>query len=410
MKPVLIIAPLSTLTNWQREINLYTRANCALLGGSVADRWTFMESEFVAVAGEGNAAHYMPKFHILLTSYEMALSEIDLLSKINFSILIVDECQRLKNDFAQTRNALTSLVCDYRLMLSGTPIQNNVMELYSLLSFVEPIEFKDKEAYMLKFEALLPNQQPKTVIRTKLGDNRTQAVEVTAEFKLAVKQSVEELQLLLKKYLLRREKADVELSIPDKIETIIHVELTMTQKRYYRALLEKNRKFLCRGMSANKQHYKLGNILMELRKTCNHPYTLEGGRDAVIEDYRLHGNEIRSDLINDPIVASSGKFVLLHKLLPKLFSEKCKCLIFSQFVKTLDVIQEYLLKYHGNVFERIDGNIGSAERQAAINRFNMSKAVDPVTNKHVDNKSMVFLLTTRSGGVGINLQAANTGM
>ena len=404
MKPILIVAPLSTLLNWQKEVNLYTSANCAVFHGTIADRDQFEDFEFIKVkdhkAGKHSSSQFLPKFHYLITSYEMVMEEAYLLRKIPYSVVIVDEGHRLKNKQAQARSALLHLQCDHRVILSGTPIQNNVMELFSLLNFIEPKEFDSESEFLLKFESLVTRSSVKPNANTEINTNETD---------ISMKKSVEDLQLLLKKYLLRREKADVELSIPDKIETIIHVELTMTQKRYYRALLEKNRKYLCRGMSAKKQHFKMGNILMELRKTCNHPYTLEGGKDAIAEDIKLHVNEITNSGITDPIIASSGKFVLLHKLLPKLFKEKSKCLIFSQFVKTLDVLQEYLYKAFGEVYERIDGMSNTADRQAAISRFNSPKLIDPATNLYYDSKSMVFLLSTRTGGVGINLQAANTG-
>jgi SNF2 family DNA or RNA helicase len=170
---------------------------------------------------------------------------------------------------------------------------------------------------------------------------------------------VEELQKLLSPYLLRRLKKDVEDSIPDKEETVIEVELTAFQKAYYRAILDKNREFLSQGVKSRSSLPKLSNIMMQVRKVCNHPFLINGAEDYMVAHYKD---------IPDPLVRASAKFVLLDKLLPKLKEEGHKVLIFSQMVKVLDIIEDYL-DARDYKYERIDGSITGKERQESVDRF-----------------------------------------
>ncbi|ORD92939.1 chromodomain DNA_Bprt, partial [Enterospora canceri] len=217
------------------------------------------------------------------------------------------------------------------------------------------------------------------------------------EYKLNDIKDVEKLQELLKTLMLRRMKEDVETTIPQKEETIIEVELTIAQKRYYRAILEKNFEFLVD--SAKKNVPNLINAMMELRKCCIHPYLLKGAEDVCIREYlkrkSISDNDyhINNDLYYQILINSSGKLVLLDKLLTKL-QGKHKVLIFSQMTKCLDLLGVYL-EYRKFKYERIDGGVRGDLRQAAIDRFSTED-------------SFVFLLCTRAGGVGINLTAADT--
>jgi len=430
MDPVMIVAPLSTLLNWQREINVYTSANAAVYYGSSEGRDCFEEFEFLQVRDwQTNRIVRIPKFHFLLTTYEMVTNNVSFFKKLNYSVIIVDEGHRLKNSSAIARSAILGLECQHRVVMTGTPVQNNITELHSLLHFLDPLYFDDRSGFEEKYN-ILNASTSNTKLTTKLNSGATDTtVADVGRDPETFQRVLAELQEFLRKYLLRREKSDVELSIPSLLETVVHVELTITQKRYYRALLERNRKFLCRGTNGKPAVGLLRNILMDLRKICNHPFILPGARAAIIEDAEQEKQEkamavssvSTSDpqdtgpvnsgdalVLGNPILFSSGKLVLLHKLIPKLLREKSKCLIFSQFVQTLDIIEEYILCFFGRIYERLDGAIAGVDRQAAINRFNAKKAVDPATNMYTDNSSMIFLLTTRAGGVGINLQAANT--
>lgn len=222
------------------------------------------------------------------------------------------------------------------------------------MNFIEPVEFGDINGFLAKY-----------------GN-------------LETKEQVEQLQNNIKPYLLRRLKEEVEKSIPPLQETIIDVELTNIQKTYYRAIYERNRTFLCRGTLTPQ----LTNMEIQLRKCCNHPYLIKG-----VEQSHAAG------LISDEektkrMIESSGKMVLLDKLLPRLKDQGKKVLIFSQFTQMLNLIEEYLrLKYYK--YERLDGSVKATDRQASIERFNQ-----------LDQNIDIFLLSTRAGGLGINLTSA----
>ena len=206
-------------------------------------------------------------------------------------------------------------------------------------------------------------------------------------------EKVSELHETIRPYILRRLKEDVEKSVPPKEETLIEVELTVLQKQYYRALYEKNLKLLHRNKRSPIDGPSINNLAMQLRKCCNHPFLLTGVENEV-RSQKPNANDI------DSLVNSSGKFVLLDKLLPRLKADGHRILLFSQFKIMLDIIEDYL---HLRDFkcERIDGSITGMKRQAAIDRF-QSK----------DNSGreppFIMLLSTRAGGVGINLTAADT--
>jgi hypothetical protein len=200
---------------------------------------------------------------------------------------------------------------------------------------------------------------------------------------------VKSLHSLLKPYLLRRMKEDVEKSLAPKEETIIEVELTRIQKKYYKAILERNFEHL-RGGGSSKNLPSLLNIMMELRKCCNHPFLVKG-----VEEAEMAGRSGHEET-NKVLIDSSGKLVLIDKLLPKLQAEGHKVLIFSQMIRVLDILEDYM-NYRGYKHERIDGRVRGNDRQAAIDRFSKP-----------DSDIFAFLLCTRAGGLGINLVAADT--
>ena len=244
-----------------------------------------------------------------------------------------------------------------------TPIQNNMQELWTLLNFINPDTFDDLDDFLEHY-----------------GDIKS-------------KEKVDELHETIRPYILRRLKEDVEKSVPPKEETLIEVELTVLQKQYYRALYEKNLKFLHRNKKSAIDGPSINNLAMQLRKCCNHPFLLTG-----VE------TEVRSQSPNtddvDSLVNASGKLVLLDKLLPRLKADGHRILIFSQFKIMLDIIEDYLnLRDFKN--ERIDGSITGMKRQAAIDRF---QAKDSGSRE----QPFIMMLSTRAGGVGINLTAADT--
>jgi chromodomain-helicase-DNA-binding protein 7 len=362
-RPFLVVTPLSTIPNWTRELQRWTELNTVIYHGSKEDRELIRFYEFTyqhsGIPHDRKTAKNV-KFNVLLTTYEMLLtSDWSILSKIKWRTVIVDEAQRLKSNKSKLLTNLRSFQVEFRLLLTGTPIQNNTKELWALLNYIEPKKFASLDVFTEQFGELKNSEQ------------------------------VGELITLLRPYLLRRMKEDVEKSIPPKEETIVEVEPTSLQKQYYRAMFEKNRAFLAKGVPGRNLP-SLMNIMMQLRKVCNHPYLLEG----VEEKERLKSTTI--DEYYRDLIQNCGKLILLDKLLPKLKEGGHRVLIFSQMVRVLDILESFL-KYRHYACERLDGGITGHRRQAAIDRFTKE-----------DSESFVFLLSTRAGGFGINLASADT--
>jgi SNF2 family DNA or RNA helicase len=229
-----------------------------------------------------------------------------------------------------------------------------VQEFWTILNFIDNERFGDKNAFLDKY-----------------GDMKS-------------KELVDELHNEIRPYILRRLKEDVEKSVPPKEETLIEVELTIAQKQYYRALYEKNLKFLHKNKSKAMDGPSLNNLAMQLRKVCNHLFLLNG----IEQEFRKEKRGKLSE--GDLLVEGSGKLVLLDKLLPRLKQEGHRILIFSQFKIMLDILEDYL-NCRSFKFERIDGSIAGKKRQQAIDRFQA-----PGTD--VKDPPFVMMLTTRAGG------------
>jgi chromodomain-helicase-DNA-binding protein 7 len=357
----LVIAPLSTIPHWQRELESWTDLNGVVFHGNYASRQMIKDIEFSHRDFENQERSGLG-FEVLITTFDMIMIDVNYLKLIPWKFLIVDEAHRLKSKNSKTFNDLRQLKVGGMILMTGTPLQNNMGELFSLLHFLSPNDFYSEKDFLDRF-----------------GD-----VHIHTE-------KMEDLHKLLLPFLLRRMKDDVESTIPIKEETIVEVELTRLQKQYYKAIHEKNFKFLSQGVKT-KNIPNLLNVMMELRKCCNHPFLIKGAEDSIVRQ----SNAQTQNNINTLLVLSSGKFVLLDKLLPRLLEEKHKVLIFSQMTKVLDLIQKYL-KWKGYTYERIDGGVKSVDRQAAIDRFSKE-----------GSHRFIFLLCTRAGGLGINLTSADT--
>ncbi|XP_057666138.1 chromodomain-helicase-DNA-binding protein 7 isoform X2 [Diorhabda carinulata] len=362
--PFLVIAPLSTIPNWQREIESWTDMNVIVYHGSATSRNMLQEYEMYHKNEKGQFIKEITKFNILITTFEIIVTDFADLKGFNWRICVIDEAHRLKNRNCKLLEGLRQLTLEHRVLLSGTPLQNNVNELFSLLNFLEPTQFSNNETFISEFGQLKTEQE------------------------------VQKLQILLKPMMLRRLKEDVEKSLAPKEETVVEVELTNIQKKYYRGILERNFSFLSKG-TTHANIPNLMNTMMELRKCCIHPYLLNGAEEQIQYDYKNQCGE-DSDAYYKALIQSSGKMVLIDKLLPKLKANGHRVLIFSQMVKCLDILEDYLM-YKKYPFERIDGRIRGNLRQAAIDRFSRP-----------DSDRFVFLLCTKAGGLGINLTAADT--
>lgn len=364
--PFLIIVPLSTVGNWAREFETWTDLNVITYHGGNTSREMLKEYEMFYRNEQGNRITSYYKFQVMITTFEIILSDCLDLREIPWRCCIIDEAHRLKNRNCKLLEGLRLLNMEHRVLLTGTPLQNNVEELFSLLNFLEPTQFSSTEQFLQEF-----------------GDLKTEA-------------QVDKLKLILKPMMLRRLKEDVEKTLAPKEETIVEVELTNIQKKYYRAILERNFSFLTKG-SSNNNMPNLMNTMMELRKCCIHPYLINGAEEQIMyeaKQAKLAGGEPLS--AHQAMVNSSGKLVLIDKLLPRLKADGHRVLIFSQMVRCLDILEDYVTHKH-YPYERIDGRVRGSERQQAIDRYSK-----PGSDR------FVFLLCTRAGGLGINLTAADT--
>ncbi|CAM8995052.1 unnamed protein product [Rhodiola kirilowii] len=340
--PHMVVSPKSTLGNWMNEIKRF----CPILRavkflGNPEERRHIREN--LLVPG---------KFDICVTSFEMAIKEKTALRRFSWRYIIIDEAHRIKNENSLLSKTMRLFNTNYRLLITGTPLQNNLHELWSLLNFLLPEIFSSAETFDEWFQIS--------------GENDQQEV-------------VQQLHKVLRPFLLRRLKSDVEKGLPPKKETILKVGMSQMQKQYYKALLQKDLDVV----NAGGERKRLLNIAMQLRKCCNHPYLFQGAEPG--PPYTT----------GDHLVTNAGKMVLLDKLLPKLKERDSRVLIFSQMTRLLDILEDYLM-YKGYLYCRIDGNTGGDDRDASIEAFNKP-----------GSEKFVFLLSTRAGGLGINLATAD---
>ncbi|XP_048269214.1 chromodomain-helicase-DNA-binding protein Mi-2 homolog isoform X4 [Bombus terrestris] len=362
--PFLVSVPLSTIINWEREFETWAPDfYCVTYVGDKDSRIVIRENElsFEEGAVRGGRASKIRsnqiKFNVLLTSYELISIDSACLGSIDWAVLVVDEAHRLKSNQSKFFRLLASYNIAYKLLLTGTPLQNNLEELFHLLNFLCRDKFNDLAAFQNEFADISKEEQ------------------------------VKKLHELLGPHMLRRLKADVLKNMPSKSEFIVRVELSPMQKKYYKYILTRN--FEALNPKGGGQQVSLLNIMMDLKKCCNHPYLFPAASQEA--PTAPNGSYETSALIK-----AAGKLVLLSKMLKKLRDDGHRVLIFSQMTKMLDILEDYL-EGEGYKYERIDGNITGAQRQEAIDRFNAPGA-----------QQFVFLLSTRAGGLGINLATADT--
>jgi ATP-dependent DNA helicase len=364
--PYLVIAPLSTLSNWVNEISRFTPTIKSVIYHG--DKKTRDETR----------RKYMPKttgpdFPIVITSYEVAMNDAKkYLRHYKWKYLVVDEGHRLKNSKCKLIRELKHLTVSNKLLLTGTPLQNNLAELWSLLNFILPEIFSCSQSFESWFD-----------LSGKYASQ--QGTEELEEKRKA--QMVAKLHAILRPFILRRLKQDVELSLPRKKEIILYARMTEHQKEYQDLLVNRaleghllEKLDIGRGFKG-----KLNHLAVQLRKNCNHPDLLTAAFDG----------DFRYPPVNE-IVEQCGKFKLLDRLLSKLFARNHKVLVFSQWTKILDIMHYYFSEKGLDVC-RIDGSVNLDERKRQIQEFND------------ENSSFkIFLLSTRAGGLGINLTAADT--
>lgn len=343
--PFYIVVPNSTATNWIREFQKWApeMTVAPFFGGSASMKLSLMNEIF----DKNNRL----KCHVVVTTYESAFDSA--LSGVFWPVMVVDESQRLKNDNSQLFKHLQKLRVDHTVLLTGTPMQNNLTELFNIMSFIHPEAFQGHQA------------------------------DDYAELTTA---QVEELHSRLRPYFLRRTKEEVLKTLPPRYELIVPVTMSTLQKEVYKQCLSGEIQEILTQVTQAKRQAGLSSIFMNLRKVLNHPYLLDG----------VETKQPTQELVQKNMINASAKLKLFHAMLPKLIERGHRMLIFSTMTRTLDVLEDYF--YHEGIkYARIDGSTIERDRVRRIDAFNAA-----------DSQLKVFLLSTRAGGVGINLATADT--
>ncbi|KAH0590929.1 hypothetical protein H2248_001042 [Termitomyces sp. 'cryptogamus'] len=360
--PALVVVPNSTITNWVREFERWAPdLRVVPFYGEAKSREIIKKYELyhqIKRTHETGA-----KFHVLIATYEALLNPKDFTpvfrNQPRWEVLIIDEGQRLKSDSSLLFKRLNELKSIQRILMTGTPLNNNIRELFNLMNFLDPNEWNDLEGLEKEHE------------------------ELTEDL-------VKQLHNRLRPYFLRRLKSEV-LQLPPKNEVIVPISMAPLQKEVYRSILSNNLELLngltrTNSISAPSKG-RIKNVLMQLRKCLQHPY-------LYAEDIEPRG--LLPQESHEKLIDGSGKLRFLKTLLPKLKERGHRVLLFSQFVIALDVIEDFL-NGEGLKYLRLDGNTKSKDRQKGMDEFNKP-----------GSEIFIYLLTTRAGGVGINLFSADT--
>uniref|UniRef100_A0A8C4DZ73 Proliferation-associated SNF2-like protein n=1 Tax=Dicentrarchus labrax TaxID=13489 RepID=A0A8C4DZ73_DICLA len=413
MGPFLVVAPLSTLPNWINEFKRFTpEVSVLLYHGPQPERAKVLKQ----IRRPQGPLNMCP---VVITSFEISMIDRKFLQRFQWKYLIVDEGHRIKNLNCRLVRELKMLPTDNKLLLTGTPLQNNLAELWSLLNFLLPEVFDDLKSFESWFDI------------DTLGEAENVVASEREQNILSM------LHQILTPFLLRRLKSDVTLEVPPKKEIIVYAPLTAKQESFYTAVVNKTigkmlgqekgfphrysrrsrkvvdyretntetphdlEKYLDRVRKELEQsappvldvqspldaqiNLRLQNILMLLKRCCNHPYLVEYPLDPATQEFK----------IDEQLVQSSGKFLILDALLPALKKRGHKVLIFSQMTSILDILMDYCY-LRGFQYSRLDGSMSYADRDENMTKFSK------------DPEVFLFLLSTRAGGLGINLTAADT--
>lgn len=364
MGPFLVVVPLSTLSNWALEFQkwsplLYTKL--VVYKGMPQARKRIWQTQLHSGRLQKNPEER--QYSVVLTTFDYVIKDRSFLQRIKWAYIIVDEGHRMKNHNCKLSTTLSQHYdSQFRLILTGTPLQNSLPELWSLLNFLLPSLFHSVENFEKWFN--------------KPFANTGEEVKMNEEESLLV---IQRLHKVLRPFLLRRLKTQVEAQLPEKIERIVKVDMSAWQRKLY----EQARSGLVtyRGADGSIATKGVLNSLMQLRKVCDHPYMFNTP-DTVEYD--------------DMIWRSAGKFELLDRILPKLKLFGHRVLMFSQFTSALDILEIYF-KYRDISYLRLDGTTKAETRGDLLQQFNAP-----------DSPYDMFILSTRAGGLGLNLQTADT--
>ncbi|NXK43603.1 SMCA4 protein, partial [Piprites chloris] len=301
------------------------------------------------------------------------------LPQIRWKYMIVDEGHRMKNHHCKLTQVLnTHYVAPRRLLLTGTPLQNKLPELWALLNFLLPTIFKSCSTFEQWFNA------PFAMTGEKVDLNEEETILI-----------IRRLHKVLRPFLLRRLKKEVEAQLPEKVEYVIKCDMSALQRVLYRHMQAKG-VLLTDGSEKDKKGKggtkTLMNTIMQLRKICNHPYMFQHIEESFSEHLGFTGGIVQGlDLYR-----ASGKFELLDRILPKLRATNHKVLLFCQMTSLMTIMEDYFA-YRGFKYLRLDGTTKAEDRGMLLKTFN-----EP------GSEYFIFLLSTRAGGLGLNLQSADT--
>ncbi|CAO3653157.1 unnamed protein product [Mucor hiemalis] len=419
--PHLIIVPSSTMENWLREIQRFCpKLTVGLYHGSVAER-TEKRYELLEDRGE---------YQIIVTTYNIATSNADdraFLKKLRCRSMILDEGHMVKNCTSARYKNLMKIKTPFRLLLTGTPLQNNLQELVSLLMFIMPETFADYEEDVRSIFKIRINS-------ASSNDKEQRGKETAAQ--VLSRERILRAKKMMTPFILRRKKEDVLKDLPKKVQLVESCPMTPNQKQLYTDIIVKSKKSLEEKEKAtdekksamDTQFESMSNIIIHLRKAADHPLlfrkiynddlcrkmTKDIMRDVkywdcneeyVYEDMCVMSDFELNNLCKDNKTISqyqlknnewmdSGKIDKLKTVLSECNAKKEKVLIFSQFTRMLDIL-EMVMNTLDVSYVRLDGETKVLERQNVIDDFNESEDIS------------VFLLSTKAGGFGINLTSAN---
>jgi chromodomain-helicase-DNA-binding protein 4 len=354
--PFLVVVPNSTCANWRREVKQWASQLrvVAYFGSKEARDLTYRYELFARDSKE-------LRCHIVVTSYDCAADDSarKFFKSIPWQALIVDEGQRLKSDESQLYSALASLRAPFKVLMTGTPLQNSARELFNLLQFL---------------------------------DDTFDASQLEEKFQELDQAKIQELHVIIRPFFLRRTKAQVLTFLPPMAQVIVPVSMSLVQKKLYKSILAKNPDLMRAIFQGAKElrpteRASLNNILMQLRKCLCHPF---------VYSTKIEERNVSQAVSHRNLVDASGKLQLLETLLPKLQERGHRVLIFSQFLDMLTMVEDFLDGMQMKC-QRLDGTISNLEKQKRIDEFNAP-----------DSPLFAFLLSTRAGGVGINLATADT--
>ncbi|XP_029360142.1 DNA repair and recombination protein RAD54B isoform X2 [Echeneis naucrates] len=374
-KRVLVVTPGSLVQNWGAEFNKW-------LGRERISVYTVDQDhrieQFVA----------SPLHSVLVISYEMLLRCLEQVQKVGFGLVICDEGHRLKNSSIKTSSALSSISCDRRVILTGTPVQNDLQEFYAIIEFVNPGILGSSTAYRKVYEEpILRSRQPSC----------------TEEERVLGEERAAELSRLTGMFILRRTQEIINRYLPPRLDWTLFCEPSPLQLELYRQLLSHQVFRAClQGFTQTHTHLA---CITALKKLCNHPGLLH----STVKERADHGSEECS--IYDGLVdlfpesysseglqsTDSGKLQVLSDLLMaiKQISPSDRVVVVSNYTQTLDLLQDFCV-HMSYTFCRLDGHTPTSQRQRLVDTFNSTYS-----------QNFVFLLSSKAGGVGLNLIGAS---